>query len=31
MGVSFQTVKQTFGDGVTARNNRLEFGSHLFF
>lgn len=30
-GFSFQTVEQTFGDGVTARNNRLEFGSHLFF
>ncbi len=30
-GVSFQTVQQTFGDGVKARNNRAEFGAHFFF
>ncbi len=30
-GVSFQTVQQTFGDGVKARNNRSEFGAHFFF
>ena len=31
MSASFQTVRQLFGDGVSARNNRLEFGSHFFF
>jgi hypothetical protein len=30
-GVSFQTVEQTFGDEVKARNNRGEFGMFLFF
>jgi hypothetical protein len=31
MGVSFQTVKQTFGDGATARNNRSMGAAHFFF
>ncbi len=30
-GVSFQTVEQTFGDGLKSRNNRAEFGAHFFF
>jgi hypothetical protein len=29
--VSFQTLKQTFSDGVTARNNRSEGAVHFFF
>ena len=28
---SFQTVRQMFGDRSSARNNRIEFGSHFFF
>jgi hypothetical protein len=28
---SFQSVQQTFGDGVKARNYRQEFAMHLFF
>jgi hypothetical protein len=31
MGFGFQTVKTTYADGVSARNNRLEAGLHLFF
>ena len=31
LSASFQTVRQLFGDGSDARNNRLEFGSHFFF
>ncbi len=31
LSASFQTVRQLFGDGVSARNNRVEFGSHFFF
>ncbi|HWZ92288.1 MAG TPA: hypothetical protein VNW92_25665 [Polyangiaceae bacterium] len=31
LSASFQTVRQLFGDGVSARNNRIEFGSHFFF
>jgi len=31
LSASFQTVRQIFGDGSTARNNRIEFGSHFFF
>lgn len=28
---SFQTVQQTFGDGVSARNYRQEFAMHFFY
>jgi hypothetical protein len=31
LSASFQTVRQLFGDGSSARNNRIEFGSHFFF
>jgi hypothetical protein len=31
LGLGFQTVRQTFGDGATARNNRIEGALHLFF
>ena len=31
LSASFQTVRQIFGDLSTARNNRIEFGSHFFF
>jgi len=31
LSASFQTVRQLFGDNVSARNNRIEFGSHFFF
>ncbi len=31
LSASFQTVRQIFGDRSTARNNRIEFGSHFFF
>ncbi|HTM43851.1 MAG TPA: hypothetical protein VL137_02790 [Polyangiaceae bacterium] len=30
-GVGFQTVKQTYADGVEARDNRTELGMHFFF
>jgi hypothetical protein len=30
-GISFQSVQQTFGDGVTARNYRSAFAMHLYF
>jgi hypothetical protein len=31
LSASFQTVRQIYGDRATARNNRIEFGSHFFF
>ena len=31
LSASFQTVRQLFGDRTSARNNRVEFGSHFFF
>jgi hypothetical protein len=31
LSASFQTVRQIFGDRSSARNNRIEFGSHFFF
>jgi hypothetical protein len=31
MGMAFQMVEQKFADGVTAKNYRTEFGTHLFF
>jgi hypothetical protein len=31
LSASFQTVRQLFGDDVSARNERVEFASHFFF
>jgi len=31
VGGSFQTVKQTFSDGVETRNNRIQGAIHFFF
>jgi hypothetical protein len=28
---SFQTVEQTFSDGVATRNNRIQGAMHFFF